>query len=106
MDFKKLRTREGDLIPEMKKRSYASTYINRHRTVISQILEGSLEHDWRNYTDVWNWYRETYPSRTYLHKIRAVIGNLEAFHLNGQYPTRQKGEYQAPFVPTGHPTIA
>ena len=87
MEFKKLHICEADPIPEMKKRGYASTYINRHRTIVSQILAGSLEHDWRNYADVWNWYRETYCSKTYLHEIRAVIGNIEAFHLHGQYPT-------------------
>ena len=86
MDFNQLHDCEAELILEMQRRGYASTYINRHRTVISQILESSLDNDWKNYADVWSWYRETYSSRTYLHEIRSVIGNIEAFHLHRQYP--------------------
>lgn len=90
MEFSYLKKYEPKLIAEMNNRGYAVTYINRHRTVIAQIVSNAPENSWQSYADIFDWYNKMYQSPTYLHEIRAVIENLEGFHLYGRFPGEKK----------------
>lgn len=91
MNFQFLSEHEAELVEEMRRLGYAETYINRHRTIISQITGNASNYEWQSYADVFGWYWDTYQSPTYIRDIRAVVENLEAFHLHGKYPSGQKG---------------
>lgn len=84
MDFQLLQSCAPDLIEEMRSKGYAETYVNRHRTVIGQILNAAPDNNWVDFNDIWSWYQNTYQSKTYLHELRAVISNIEIFITRNQ----------------------
>lgn len=86
MNFDNLIAQQEKLLNYMQENGYVQTYINRYRTVISQISSCEEGFSWESYQDVYDWYRQKYSSPTYLRDIRAILGKLELFDCHGIFP--------------------
>jgi len=96
MDFSYLKKYEPKLIAEMNNRGYAVTYINRHRTVIAQIVSNAPENSWQSYADIFDWYNKMYQSPTYLHEILMCDHiDLEEGVINVEYTKGRAQHYVA-----------
>lgn len=89
MDVTYLKELGAELVTVMQKQGYRATYINRHRTVISQIIANSEGNAWQSYADVFDWYKDSYQSETYLHEIHAILRNIECFHSKNELPGKR-----------------
>ena len=74
------------LISFMEENGYSHSYINKLKREIYRIVSETEARKWYSYTDVYLEYVQQGRAKTYLNEKHSLLGTIERFDLNGQYP--------------------
>ena len=90
MDLENLRNNYLKLISYMEGYGYSKAYVERVRQEINRILSKSDSTGWSSYTDIYLEYENKSCSKNYLRERLAILGIIESFDIDGQYPNGRK----------------
>jgi integrase len=90
MNVENLIKNHHQLIIFMENAGYSKPYTAKVRRQIRFILAEAGKKKWNSYDDVYHYYAEKQYSTGYLHLKRVVLGLIQKFDTNGQYPDRQQ----------------
>jgi len=90
MDIENLRSNYPKLITYMEESGYCKAYVERVRQEINRILSKASIKGWASYADIYLEYTKTSSSKNYLHERLTILGAIESFDVQGQYPNGRK----------------
>jgi integrase len=90
MDEQNLQKNYPLLISYMEGADYSTHYIRRFRREIKHLLSGGKLKKWRTYKEIYLSDAKGTNSQSYLRDKRNVLGAIERFDLNGDYPNRSQ----------------
>jgi hypothetical protein len=86
MNLQYLQDNYPKLILYMKEGGYTKSYINRVKHEIKQILSEAEAQKWDSYKAVYLSYVKAGKAKAYLSEKRSLLGTIERFAVNDQYP--------------------
>ena len=86
MNVQNLHENYTKLLTFMKENGYSHSYIYKLKCEINRILSAAKTKKWSSYKDVYLGYAQQGRAKTYLDDKRSILGTIERFDNNGQYP--------------------
>lgn len=89
LDFSFWQEHLDELLTYMEEHGYCEDYRTKIYFHTRRFIALSCKVQWDSYEDVWYWYSSQDFGKKYLHDIRATLGILVKFHLNGIMPNNR-----------------
>lgn len=86
MHFQNLEEHYNELLDFLEANHYSTSYIQKFKTIIKNILKDPRKERWDSYRDIYLEYAKSPHSEQYLRHMRTFIGALEQFDHYGKYP--------------------